>query len=188
MQSPKRNWTIEQEKGVRDRLAMMMDRRGFTAASLAREAGLERVYVDDFMSGRKKSMRAAAMVALAKKLMVDPTWLYHGGPEATPALPVEKPLLLPPPIQKQSQKIVKVHPASDAILAFDRVDRGGECVIMSEDGSRHVARIVDPALAVAGDVYTSAFASGKPAACRVKVVVMDDGTRSLVILDAEPMR
>jgi transcriptional regulator with XRE-family HTH domain len=65
------------EDAFRDTIRRLMAERGVSAPEIAREVGLDKAYFIDLLAGRKKSVTAAAFMAIAAAYQLDP-WEMAG--------------------------------------------------------------------------------------------------------------
>ena len=78
-------------KTLSDRMRYALDQSGKTQSALAKACGISVVSVNDWLSGKTKSLKASTALKAAFCLKVDVAWLTTGtgSPEASPDIPAK---------------------------------------------------------------------------------------------------
>lgn len=66
----------------RTRVQQRVDELGGESVRLAEASGLERNFIRDILTGKKKTVRASSIAKLAEALQCDPFWLQTGERQA----------------------------------------------------------------------------------------------------------
>ena len=159
---------------------------GSNMQKVSEDAGQKRTYLQEFMNGKKNSMRGNAFAKIAEVLQCSEMWLLTGLDEpsndAASATDWAASVALS---ANAAVRLSSVGPARTISLVLDSLNLNtGEST--ARDDSQHViyCHIVDPALLVPESVYARALSTRGKVKCLTKAATTTDGKPLTFILNS----